>query len=205
MVTFQNTPQDASLRAQYDAERNKRREKWYFAIRNFMRDTEDIAMARKWLDAYIAEYGNTQYSAWLQETLNQIVSYANERAGYNADGTPKLKLVSGSVTYTVEFSDKFYGDNRVNLLAERSVTYTDILSGKTWHWQAIAWLDRNSEHDFTGRIYRHCYLNGVSYQDSIFNFGRVSNPLLNVYSDPMHTVDSFLTHAEFLTRQMNKP
>lgn len=74
MVTFQDTPQDSRLRYTYEANRRKQAEDWYFAIRYFIRETDDIASSRKWLDAYIAEYGYGHYVAWLEETLNQIKS-----------------------------------------------------------------------------------------------------------------------------------
>lgn len=204
MVTFENTQADSGLRYEYEAQRRKQSEKWYFAIRAFMRESDDIAASRKWFDAYIAEYGNGKYAAWLEEALKQIVGYANDKAGYNTDGTPKQRIVMGGKEYTVALSTKFYGDDRVKLIAERSVTYTDTAAGKSWHWQVIAWVERKSEDDVTGWIYRWAYLNGAVFDDNSFRFNRVMNPLYMIFSDPMQTVDSFLCHVELLTKQMNQ-
>lgn len=203
--------QHASERATAAAQKQALMFKQYQTIRYFIRDIDalgnnvnSIADMRSKLDAFIAQWGHSNYSRNLEEYIQDAVKNANDKGGYNADGTPKQRLVMGGVTYVVDFSAKFYSDDRVKLIAERSVTYTDTATGKSWHWQAIAWVERNAEDEFTGFIYRYTYLNGVLHCNSRFNFGRVMNPLFGNYSDPMQTVDSFLTHAEFLTKQMNQ-
>lgn len=202
MVTFKNTLQDPSLRVLYDAERQKQREKWYFAIRAFIRDTEDIAQSRKWLDAYAAEFGHSQYSNWLEETLKQVVSYANDKSGYNQDGTPKQRIVMGGKTYFVQFGDWYYGE--MHNVTERSITLTDSVSGKSWHWQIVAWIERETPNAAYGRMWRTIFLNGAFYQESNYGFGARLNPMMPTYSDPRQVILSFLSEAERLTKQMNQ-
>lgn len=209
MVTFENTPQDASLRSQHNAERQKQAFKQYQVVRYFMRDIDalgdnvnSIADMRRLLDAFIAEYGNGNYSRNLESYLAEAVQNANDRAGYNADGTPKQKLRMGGKTYFVQLGDWYYGE--MHNITEYSVTLSDSVSGKSWHWQIVAWIERETPNAAYGRMWRTIFLNGAFYQESNYGFGARLNPMMPTYSDPRQVILSFLSEAERLTKQMNQ-
>lgn len=211
MVTFKHSEQDARLRYNYE-EKNKAVMFYaYSSIRQSLRSvntdgtyTLTIPEMKAKVDTFIAAYGHCNYSRNLQAYITEALETAPDKALYNRDGTKKNSIIMNGKTYAVVFSPMTYENDRLSIPAYQSVTYTDVVTGKKWHWSASAYVRRKSEDDFTGRIYRTTTLNGVVYSKSDYRFSRIMDVMHEVYSDPSQVVRSFIAYTETLTKGLNQ-